>query len=183
MSRFRHMNLFKHSLKNARMYSFLQESAEELALTEALRPSEGAFYVVRYPTGWRLFGIREDDFGGSVDHSEIWDMVSADLADKYSKKLKISAGELLNRLQNHPYGFPRGRVTIFERQQKILWGGEKQVSSVAPAIQRLFSVRRADWETDEHEQCQKEDKDAVRRILKIRENWPAASMDFGFEFG
>ena len=162
------------------------QSARELIdklmrpVDESATPSEGIYYVLRYPDGWQPFALRFDEFP-EMDHSDMWaDFVAPVLAQGWSRALKLPPTRLENRLKLHAYGFPRGRVARAPGKMifNILYGGD-----VTPAmgvsnatIERLFSVTGVSkWVRDEHEQCQLDDRDAVRDALRIgpKESWKA----------
>lgn len=142
------------------------------------RPSEGIYYAVRFSEGWSIFICRFDEFGGETDHTALWeDYVCQPLALNWEQSFGDD-GVLEEALHLHAYGFPRGRIARVPGGStfNILHGGDlEKFMGISPeTIERLFSVTgRAHWVRDEHEQCQEDDRDAVRRILRLKENWRA----------
>ena len=161
----------------------VEETAKEIAnrLTEPALPTDGIYYVVRYPDKWDIFAYRFDNFP-ETDHSALWtDYLAPILSRIWSKALKLSPQILEQELSLHTYGFPRGRVTNMSGRFKVLHGGDTTALVPASRIERAFDLSgMAKWERDGHEQCQGEDKEAIRSLLKIKENWPAVSADYGF---
>ena len=46
------------------------------------------------------------------------------------------------------------------------------------AIEGLFGINGlARWHEDDHEHCLREDKESVRQILALLEDWPSANHD------
>lgn len=148
---------------------------------ENLEPSGGAYYFVRYPLGWDIYAVRDAEWG-HMDHPDLWaELVVPQLAGAWSKALKMPAKGLEKALRLHSYGFPRGRVTGHGHRWLVLHGGDAKTIS-KPRLERAFQITgMATWERDMHEQCQKDDRDALRRILKLKDNWPAVGVDYGWD--
>lgn len=145
-------------------------------LVEAQSPSEGLYYLVLTPTGWEPYSYRFDEFP-ELDHPELWeDYVAPVLAHRWAAKLKRPASVLEKNLAYHPFAFPRGRVG--GKPWKVFHGKDTPKGISRALIQRLFTLPPSTkWELDDHEQCQKVDRDDVRALLNIRETWPAVSWD------
>jgi len=146
-------------------------------LSEALNSSDGIFYTAFTPQGWQLFGLRFTDFE-EQDHTQYWETevapILAHMWQKAGKRVKES------QLIPHVYGFPRGRIGRQGMKYVVYTGndlGGKGMPS-KPSIETYFGVIGARWESDEHERCQKEDRDALRALLGIKHTWPAVSFNF-----
>lgn len=139
-------------------------------------PSEGIFYAVRYPANWKLVAIRFDR-GADTNHSEWWEAsVAGTVARKWTKRLHVTPSKLEKELALLTYAFPRGRISKVGRRFLVLQSGD-----LTPAmkisnekIETAFGIAgRCSWQFDEHEQCIAGDRDEIRRILRIPENWNA----------
>lgn len=155
-----------------------QSTREKLAkITESSEPSEGIYYVVRTPTGWEAHSYRYDEFP-LIDHTEFWESyVVPVLAHKWSKIAGIKPRELEAALNMYPYAFPRGRVSDARYAGKgyiVNHGKDLPVGVSKSTINRLFSLPpTTPWDFDNHEQCSVNDRDEVRRLLCIKDTWPA----------
>lgn len=153
----------------------LQRSRElsELPLDESLDPSDGLFYCVRFPEGWELYSIRVDDFGEMV-HPDVWEeLVSPLVATKWSRVLKVSAPELLREVREYCYGFPRGRVVKNIPEGQRIYSSEIPKQIPRDSIERAFGLTNPKWMRDLHEVPLKYERDALRKLLKIKETWDA----------
>jgi hypothetical protein len=138
------------------------------------QPSEGIFYVIRNPDGWSHCAHRFDQCPES-GHPKFWEnVVAPTLARRWSHDDAARNRELEAELVNHPYGFPRGRVTKIGQQYVVYHGNDLRGLVARKAIEAAFGIaKRCRWEFDEHERCLRADKEGVRRCLGIREDWPA----------
>lgn len=100
------------------------------------------------------------------------------LADAWAPALNLPHGRLLRALEAHIYGFPRGRVVVHPRKKaSVYWGGE-MIFSAKDELETYFGIKGvASWRVDDHERCQCEDKNAVRSMLRLREDWESVSPD------
>lgn len=147
-------------------------------------PSEGLYYVVRFPNAWRLMARRLDlelAMGFSRDemnHSRfwrIWGLLSL-ITGQWYKQLRVDRLDLSKRLRFLLYAFPRGRVTKVGETYVIYHGNDLRpfMCITKQQIEERFSiVKQCRWEFDEHEQCLIADKEEMRSLLKIKEDWPA----------
>lgn len=136
------------------------------------KPSEGIYYVVLLPEeGWTLLTHRFD-VGGDNDHSTWWETTLAGVvAAKWAAVLGRSPQVLRREIVLHPYGFPRGRVSLAYGEETflVLHGADLKRSMCVTKrmIEDAFGIVRAcSWEFDEHEQCQDEDQNVVLRCLE-----------------
>ena len=109
--------------------------------------------------------------GDEIDHSQYWETTVAPLlADEW--KLSNSQASELSLLV---YGFPRGRV-VRVRNSYIFFNGEdySQFATIKQ-IANAFSLNSGfAFKFDDHERCQLEDKQALRALLNLQEDWKAA---------
>lgn len=140
-------------------------------------PTTGIYYILRYPNGWRLFSFRYDQHPGELGHPDVWErFVVKSLAEPWSRRLRVNPRWLAEELRLCCYGFPRGRVVgVGHRRLVVLWGADHLRFVTKAAVARAFSCPGLRWEIDEHEHCQCDDKEAVRRVLRIEEDWPSVS--------
>jgi len=148
----------------------------EVPAARKVCPSEGIYYITRGPDGWlltvRCFTANED-----FSHGDFWEEeLARRVAVQWAKRLRCAAVDLVSRLRLLTYAFPRGRVTKVDGKFLIRHGKNllpfMRVSR--KEIERAFGISgRCQWELDEHEQCLKEDKEAIRDWLGIEEDWPA----------
>ena len=142
-------------------------------------PSEGIFYVVRYPKGWKLLAYRFKELT-ELDHSQFWEKYAAvnlsRLWDSHRRNEGDNRQGIFDELRYCPYGFPRGRIVKTETRFSIFHGGDfMAVSKVKRTdIENYFGIQgKSRWLRDEHERCLLHDKEIIRDTLQIRENWNA----------
>jgi hypothetical protein len=138
--------------------------------------SEGIFYVVRYPSGWNLLVNRFEGSDG-IGHPQWWEAtVAALVAAKWARRLKIAPETLEQEILLLTYAFPRGRVTKVRTTHRICYGADLDLATynLMAAVEDAFNIKgRLSWAFDEHEQCLMFDKEEMRRILHLREDWKA----------
>ena len=148
--------------------------------------TEGIFYLVPYPQGWRILPVCGDQFPmADFGHADYWEEVVADiLAKKWqptvSKEFPTSE-QLREELLPLVYAFPRGRVVALGKKFAV-YHGDNLASFMQcdrKAIEACFGIQgHATWELDEHEQCVAHDRDRVRELLRLKETWPAVSVNW-----
>ena len=147
------------------------------------QPAEDIFYVIRHPDGWRAHAQRFND-GRDIGHPDFWEQrLAATVAAAWHLRRHLPAAVLESRLGLCCYGFPRGRVLKRGRQFVICHGNDLKpfMGVTRRNIERLFGIERiAKWEEDEHEHCQVDEKETVREVLHLVEDWPAVGP-FDFE--
>jgi len=143
-----------------------------------MTPTEGIFYVICLPSGWRLMAYRFDE-EGEESHSSYWRHggVAALLAKEWRPKTRIGAHNLTEGdLELLLYAFPRGRVTRVGAKYVVYHGKDIQpfMRITKQQIEKAFGItRRCRWTFDDHEQCQTSDKEEMRRLLGLKEDWSA----------
>ena len=154
---------------------------EGIALQETPKGSEGIFYLVPFPEGWVVRPIRFDecadpDFG----HPGFWeDTVAGVLAKQWHSRVATeypTPDDLRAELLPLVYAFPRGRITASGRRFIVYYGRnfEPFMKCEWKVVENHFGIRGCSvWEFDEHEQCQELDKERVREVLHLRDDWKA----------
>lgn len=115
-----------------------------------------------------------------MDHSSYWRLwgVGGLVAKAWRPKLRTSSQDLTEDDLELVYAFPRGRVTKVGARYVVYNGNDLQpfMGITRRQIEEAFSiVGRCRWEFDDHEQCQMPDKEEMRRLLRLNEDWPAVS--------
>lgn len=139
--------------------------------------SEGIYYIVRYPSGWHLAPCRFDE-EGEMSHSDFWRLfaVSAMVAQQWQRMLCRDLDDLTEDLRLLLYAFPRGRVTKVGKKFRVYHGTDLQpfMKITRKMVERSFGIAGCcQWTFDEHERCLTEDKEALRELLGIQEDWPS----------
>ena len=148
------------------LYDEDRATATRLALK--LRESagkEGVYYIVRFPTRWRLYAFAWEDFG-DLWHGDVWRRyVVADLAEAWAERVKVTPEQL------KPWwkGFPRGRIERAGiKSYTIFHGNDFAETEVTPQrIERAFELGASavNWSFDPHEQQIPEHRAALQRLL------------------
>lgn len=138
---------------------------------------EGIYYVVRYPAGWELLVTRFDQGVDTNNHYDWWETsVAGTVAAEWAKRLRVMPKKLEQELAVLTYAFPRGRISKVGRRFLVLQSGDitPAMSISKDAIEAAFGIAgQCSWQFDEHERCIEADRDEMRRILGIREDWNA----------
>jgi hypothetical protein len=141
----------------ARLASRLRESAGK----------EGVYYIVRFPSRWRLYAFPWDDFG-DLWHGEVWRrFVVDDLAEAWKGHAVVTTEQL------RPWwkGFPRGRIEQAGIRAYTVFHGddfaETQIARVR--IESAFELgnSKITWSVDPHEQQNAEHTLALRQLLRL----------------
>ena len=160
--------------------------------------SEGVFYVVPFPMGWRLMPASLDR---QTERSQVilWEQTVVDLlvkdwvAERVVKELgKVSIGSwrvtyrnkmtktlengLRSKLLPLVHAFPRGRIVRHGRKYQVLHGDniEEFTQIDRPAIEEMFGIEgRAVWQFDEHEQCLIAEQKIARGLFRLTDDWKA----------
>lgn len=158
-------------------FFFLHLQGKMKPAPKNLPQSEGIYYIVRHVRGWALlpyrYATREE-----LDHVHFWDQeLVHDLSLAWAKTLGLGVSEIESRIRNCSYAFPRGRIVKHGKRFTVFHGDdvERGRKISRRAIENWFGIAgKADWKQDEHERCQREDKEIVRHLFKIQENWKDA---------
>lgn len=156
-----------------------------------LEGSHGIYFVIRLPERWQLVAFPFDAHADG-GHPEYWEaFVTKMLVEAWSPKLfkgKDSAQRqraelrLKAELDLHYDGFPRGRVTWIEHDERFaIYHGDNlkpTMKVTRKAVEKAFGLTRANWEFDDHEQCTSFSAEGLRTTLGIREEWKTTESDF-----
>jgi hypothetical protein len=143
-----------------------------------MKPTEGIYYVVRFPNGWHVMPCRFDE-EGEMSHSSYWRHwgLAAVIANEW-KTVKFTNLKAMTEddLESLMYALPRGRVTKVGSKFIIYHGNDLQpwMKVTKRQIEQAFGVTGScRWVMDDHEHCQLADKEELRRLLNLKEDWPA----------
>jgi hypothetical protein len=136
----------------------------------------GIYYVIPLPTRWSILTSHFTD-KRQYDHSWLWEkIVCPHLVYFWCAKLRKHPLFLEEQLLEHVYGFPRGRVACLNGVYHVYHGADlpRARGMSRRIIERTFRIRgRVKWVEDDHERCLLADKDAVRHLLAVEDDWPA----------
>ena len=139
----------------------------------------GVYYVVRYPRGWKLYPLQEGVFG-DYRHVEGWRRFMApELASAWASILGANQNQLEQQLLPLHLAFPRGRIerAAAAREFTVFQADDLLPTGVSRAtVEQAFGLgsERVNWTIDEHERCRTDQKNAIRQILGITEDWASA---------
>ena len=141
----------------ARLATRLQESAGK----------EGVYYIVRFPSRWRLYAFPWDEFG-DLWHGDVWRRyVARDLAEAWAVNIRITAEQL------KPWwkGFPRGRIErVGIREYMVYYAIDFAATEITKErILRAFELGNAkvNWTLDPHEEQDPEHQIMLQRCLGL----------------
>ncbi len=139
-----------------------------------IQPTEGIYYVVRFPEQWGVMCLRFQP-GQDVGHPDLWTQhISRFLAIKWSEIIGSTESHIWNLISDSPYAFPRGRV-VKQRTRQIVFHGDDLEAFMGVSrdlIETAFGLQpKVKWQRDDHERCQSLDKEFVRSVLKLGEDW------------
>jgi hypothetical protein len=128
---------------------------------------EGVYYIVRFPTRWRLYAFPWEDFG-DLWHGDVWRrFVTDDLAEAWVNRTGVKA----ERLKPWWKGFPRGRVERSGlRAYTIFYADDFAQTGIARArIESAFELgnSKVTWSLEPHEQQKPEHQAALKRLLEL----------------
>jgi hypothetical protein len=141
----------------ARLAGRLRESAGK----------EGVYYIVRFPTRWRLYAFPWEDFG-DLWHGDVWRrFVVEELAEAWARRVAVTAEQL------RPWwkGFPRGRIERAGiRAYTVFHADDFTATGLTPArIEAAFELgnSRITWSLDPHEEQNAEHRAALQTLLRL----------------
>ena len=145
-----------------------EDRATTVRLASRLRESggkEGVYYIVRFPSRWRLYAFPWDDFG-DLWHGDVWRrFVVDDLAEAWTGHATVTAEQL------RPWwkGSPRGRVERSGiRAYTVFHGDDFAETQITPVrIESAFELgnSKITWSVDPHEQQNADHTLALRQLL------------------
>jgi hypothetical protein len=138
--------------------------------------SEGIYYVVREPSGWRLV-VHKFATGEDYQHQTMWENdIVPSLSRQWAAALPVDVRELEGLLKIMVFAFPRGRVTKVKDKFVVYHGNDlKRFMRVSKkAVEQAFRiVGHCRWQLDDHERCVGFEKEEVQQTLRLTEDWPA----------
>jgi len=146
-------------------------------------PTEGVFYMVRVPYGWKLMAYYFDGIFGRrrIGHSLFWqsEMVPilahlwAGALAKDAKMRKLHEMVLKRRLHGLVYAFPRGRI-VKQHERYIVLFGHDLTNRMPPKdkVELLFGIRRkCDWNFNLKMRCKENEVHKIKRLLGLPDSW------------
>jgi len=129
---------------------------------------EGVYYIVRFPTRWRLYAFAWEDFG-DLWHGDVWRRyVADDLAEAWQGISNVNAEQLKPLWK----GFPRGRVgRVGILKYTVFHGDDFSDTGVTPQrIETAFELASSHvkWSFDLHEEQNPEHRAALLRLLPVQ---------------
>jgi hypothetical protein len=143
---------------------------------QALRPSEGIYYVVPQKSGAPMILAQREDEVEDAAHMFFWEKVLKVIKGEY----KLSDGDVEDLL-THYTAIPRGRVSKeldptdpmkTTGKYKILHGGDAPIAQIRNfvltdfGLLQLDAAKRVSWEVSSHEKMDKEDRSLFLSIIK-----------------
>jgi hypothetical protein len=147
-----------------------EDRATAARLAYRLRESggkEGVYYIVRFPTRWRLYAFPWEDFG-DLWHGDVWRRFVVDeLAEIWGHVAQVTAQQLTPWWK----GFPRGRIERGGiRAYTVFHGDDFAETGITQArIESAFELGNSTvrWSVDPHEQQNSEHRDVLQQLLRL----------------
>jgi len=132
---------------------------------------EGVYYVVPFPTRWRLYPFPWEDFG-DLWHGLVWRrFVIGDLAEIWAGRLQLPADALKKQLEPLWKGVPRGRVERAGVLEYTVFHGDDlaETGLTRQRVENSFELANSKvvWSRDPHEEQNPEQRTALRRLLHL----------------
>jgi len=126
---------------------------------------EGVYYIVRFPSRWRLYAFPWEDFG-DLWHGDVWRrFVVEDLVSAWASQAAISPEQLRPCWK----GFPQGRIERAGiRAYTIFHADDWAATGVTRArIEAAFELgsSQVNWSLDPHEQQDPEHRARLQNLL------------------
>jgi len=154
------------------LLQYLHERRKQRTRTAA-KPLEGPYYwVPKQDGGYELFSYPTEFYGENVIHTQVWERSTSEaLGEMWGL-----GTEEVEQIKNHPYGIPRGRVSIGVGMIFINQGDDTGMSkdevlrkiSSEFGLQGLAARGKVKVVFDNHEVMQRRDKAAIESVLKTR---------------
>lgn len=135
--------------------------------------SEGVYYCCKLPSGWKFYGLK----GSTSNHYDFWkEKVLPSIVINYYPHRTDLNSKIYNALKENYCGFPRGRVSMSSDHYDV-WNGNNLPNNVQSyfnqQITKFFCLKNPKFSFYAHEQCVDDDKNRVRKVFKIKEDWPS----------
>jgi hypothetical protein len=132
---------------------------------------EGVYYVLPFPTRWRLYSFPWEDFG-DLWHGDAWrGFVIDDLAAAWAAKLQVAMVKLRAQLVPLWKGVPRGRVERSAVMEYVIFHaddlGETGISKDRIMMAFQLIGAKVTWSLDPHEEQNPAQRVALRDLLKL----------------
>jgi hypothetical protein len=133
---------------------------------------QGVYYVLPFPTRWRLYAFPWEDFG-DIWHNHAWqNYVTSDLAESWAEITKMTVADLKRELSPLWKSVPRGRVERAAVQEYTIFHGD-DLADTGIAQERIrgafeLSTSKVIWSFDPHEQRVPEQQAKLRALLHRR---------------
>ena len=142
---------------------------------QALRPSEGIYYVVPQKTGSPIIMSRREDEEENVTHMFFWKKILRVIAHEF----KLDSYDIED-LKDLYQGIPRGRVQKeidfdtheFTGRYVVIHGGDVPVAQIKPFVHQDFgliplaSQGKVIWKVDDHEKMDPNDRKEFLKVIK-----------------
>ena len=146
-------------------------------------PTEGLFYMVHVPHGWKLLAYFYDGWFGRrrISHRRFWQQeIVPMLAYQWSGVLAKDAESrkfhrfvLSRRLRGLVYAFPRGRIVKHDEQYVVLHGLD--LTNRMPTknkVERVFGIQHVcDWHFQASMRCKAAEVNKIKLLLGLEETW------------
>ena len=157
----------------------------EYFLNESSNPpySGPAYTWIDSSLNWRLYAAKCDKWS-SQEHTEIWEY---ELSRVVAKNWSVDHKDIRKLW----YAFPRFRVAVKDSPEYIqlsyyrslktrclvIHGGDLKGKVSQSSIEEAYCLksRETTYIVSDHEKCITSQKEAIRRLLRIREDWPSIS--------
>ena len=134
---------------------------------------EGVYYVLKFPTAWRLYAFPAEEFH-DIWHGPAWKRyVVPDLASAWHENLGLDEKKLAAALEPWHKGFPRGRIErTSPKEFTLLHGDDLQETGISiDRVIRAFDLGLLDKVTmtkDPHECQDPRHATEVKAILRLK---------------
>ena len=142
---------------------------------QALKPSEGVYYVVPQKTGSPMIMSRREDEEENVTHMFFWRAVLREIVGEFD----ISPSDHKTLIELYQ-GIPRGRIQKeidfdtheFTGRYVVIHGGDVPVAQIKPFVHQDFgliplaSQGKVIWKVDDHEKMDPNDRKEFLRVIK-----------------
>jgi len=169
-------------MKNEKLIKDILRSEKVGTTKQALKPSEGIYYVIPRKVGAPIIVSRRADDYDDEDkllHMFMWHDVLRSIAHEY----KLSQFEV-DDLRDNYRSIPRGRVQKqydankgeYTGKYVIFYGGDIPVNLISNFVYQDFglsplaSAKKVVWQVEDHEKIDENDKKALNKILNKKKS-------------